>query len=181
VAASAFHDGDRLKQIAINLFYGWGYNFYRLENQLRADDLMVRGKLCELLATARASVESAETAYRREFLPPPTRERPRPDAQAIQNAQALEALARELGALEGHVRALPAPENDRMTERLRREADTLSRLVEADQAMVGHGEFLRSLLTGASAGWILEHASDLRAQIAALEAALQTRRDLLAF
>ena len=40
-----FYVVDELEKIAVNLFYGWGYNFYRLENQLRADDLTVRAKV----------------------------------------------------------------------------------------------------------------------------------------
>ena len=31
-----------IAQTASLLFYGWGYNFYRVENQLRADDLLIR-------------------------------------------------------------------------------------------------------------------------------------------
>jgi hypothetical protein len=178
---AAAQDRGALAQLAITLFNGWGYNFYRKENQLRADDLMVRARVCEVLAAARMSVAAAEQAYRREFLPPPTREKPRPDAGAIRDAQTLEELARAIGALEGHIRALPVPENDRMTQRLRGEAETLSRLVEADQAMTGQAEFLRSLLADARAGWMLENAATLREQVAALEAVIQGRRDLLAF
>ena len=73
MSSSAFYDAGELKQVAINLFHGWGYNFYRSENQLRADDLMIRAKVGWLLGLARASVERAESAYRREFLPPPSR------------------------------------------------------------------------------------------------------------
>jgi len=43
---SAFYDQGPLSQIAINLFYGWGYNFYRQENQLRADDQLIRAQVC---------------------------------------------------------------------------------------------------------------------------------------
>jgi len=178
---STFYDADKLTKIATNLFYGWGYNFYRVENQLRADDQLVRARVCEILGDARVSVQTAEFAYRRVYLPPPSREKPRPDAEAIQNAQALESLARDLGALEGHVRTLPVPENDRMTQRFRREAETLSRLMEADQSLVARTEFLRTLLAGAAAPWMLDHMADLRAQIGALEAAIQLRRDILAF
>ena len=69
-----FYDLEEIDQIAVNLFYGWGYNFYRLENQLRADDILVRGKVGWLLGLARASIEEAESVYRRAFLPPPSRE-----------------------------------------------------------------------------------------------------------
>jgi hypothetical protein len=181
MAASTFYDADKLTKVATNLFYGWGYNFYRVENQLRADDQMVRARVCEILGAARAAVETAESAYRRAYLPPPSREKPRPDAQALQNAQALESLARDLGALEGHIRTLPVPENDRMTQRFRREAETLSRLMEADQSLVARTEFLRSLLADATAPWIIDHMADLRGQAVALEAAIQSRRDLLSF
>ena len=54
---SDFYDVDELEKIAVNLFHGWGYNFYRLENQLRADDLTVRAKVGWLLGLARASVD----------------------------------------------------------------------------------------------------------------------------
>ena len=65
-----------LKQIAVNLFYGWGYNFYRKENQLRTDDLLVRAKVGWLLGLACTSVETAEADYRRDFIPPPSRANP---------------------------------------------------------------------------------------------------------
>jgi hypothetical protein len=68
-----------------------------------------------------------------------------------------------------------------MPQRIRREAPTLSRLLEADQAMVGGAEFLRSLLAHASAGWMLDHIASLREQIATIEAAVQSRRDILTF
>ena len=42
--SSSFYDAGTLRQIATNLFHGWGYNFYRAENQLRADDQLVRAR-----------------------------------------------------------------------------------------------------------------------------------------
>jgi hypothetical protein len=180
VPAESSHT-TKLKHLAINLFHGWGYNFYRRENTLRADDLMVRAKVSELLAASRVSVHAAERAYRLENLPPPSREKPRPDPTALRDAQTLERLGGAIGRLEGHVRALPVPEADRMTDRLRQEAATLARLLEADAALVGHAEFLRSVLQGADSAWLLGHAEMLAEQIGSLEAALQSRRDVLAF
>jgi hypothetical protein len=69
MAGSSFYEAEALEKIAINLFYGWGYNFYRKENQLRADDQLIRSKVGLLLGWARKSVETAERDYRREFLP----------------------------------------------------------------------------------------------------------------
>ena len=174
-----FYQADAVERVAVNLFHGWGYNFYRLENQLRADDLLVRARVSALLGAARASLEAAEAAHRREHLPPPSRERPRPDPQAVQSAQTLERLGRELGALEGAIRALPAPETDHMTQRHRAEADTLARLLHADQALAARAEMLRAGLSGTDAPWILQHEPGLRGALAELRQAVQGRRDLL--
>ncbi len=174
-----FYQADAVERVAVNLFHGWGYNFYRLENQLRADDLLVRARVSGLLGAARASLEAAESSHRREHLPPPSRERPRPDPQAAQAAQSLERLGRELGALEGAIRALPVPETDRMTQRHRAEAATLARLLDADRALVARAEMLRAGLSGTDAPWVLEHAAALRAALTELRLAVQARRDLL--
>ena len=179
MTATPFYDAGRLSRIAINLFHGWGYNFYRLENQLRADDLLVRARVGETLAAARGSIETAEAAWRQEFLPPPSRAQPRPDPKALRGAQTLEALGRELDALEGQIRSLPAPESDRMSERFRTEAVTLRRLAEADEAMAGHAEFLRSLLATATPAWMIEAAADIRASIAHVRTAVQDRGEVL--
>src|SRR6202012_3674089 len=90
----SFYDAGALRQIATNLFYGWGYNFYRVENQLRADDQLIRSKAASLLGIAMAGVETVEGASRREFLPPPSRGKPFPDPAAVAIAQRLERLAR---------------------------------------------------------------------------------------
>jgi hypothetical protein len=95
---SIYDDADALKKIAVNLFYGWGYNFYRVENHLRADDQLVRAQVGALLGRARASVEAAESAWRRERFATPTREKPLPDPAAIEGARRLEAMSQALGA-----------------------------------------------------------------------------------
>src|SRR6516225_4318828 len=97
---SAFYNVGTLEKIAINLFYGWGYNFYRVENQLRADDLFIRSKVGWLLGSARTCVRTAEHAYRREFLPPPSRAKHRHDAAAVAGTQSIERLSRAIGALQ---------------------------------------------------------------------------------
>jgi hypothetical protein len=99
----------------------------------------------------------------------------------VREAQVLEALGRAIGTVEGHVRALPVPEDDQMAQRFRREAETLSRLLEADEMMVGQAEFLREVLSAADARWVLEHVGALQGQVAALAQGVQQRRDLLAF
>jgi hypothetical protein len=174
-----FDDLDALEKIAVNLFYGWGYNSYRLENQLRADDLTVRAKVGWLLGQARANVETAESDYRRVHLPPPTRAKPRPDADAIAGAQTLERLSQEVGALEGQIRAQPVPETDRMTQRYRHEASTLQQLLECDMALVGRAELLRQMLDKQDGAWMIDKAATIRAGIKAIETSLRGRQAAL--
>ncbi len=175
----SFYEADAVEQIAINLFYGWGYNFYRLENQLRADDLMVRAKVGWLLGQARASVDAAESAFRHEYLPPPTRLKPYPDAAAVAGARALEKLSAAIGALEGQIRAQPVPEGDRMTQRYQPESEFLRRVLTCDQMLVGRCELLRAMLEHKSGTWINENARDIADGVIAIEAALRERRDAL--
>jgi hypothetical protein len=171
-----FYVVDELEKIAVNLFYGWGYNFYRLENQLRADDLTVRAKVGWLLGLARASVDAAESAYRRERLPAPTREKPRPDADAVAGAQTLERLSKEIGALEGQIRAQPAPENDRMTQRYRHDAATLEHLLKCDRELAGRSDILRAMLDQKDGAWLIEKSGDIHAGLRRIEAALRDRQ-----
>ncbi len=125
-----------LRRTATLLFEGWGYNQYRRENQLRADDLLVRSRVSDLLAAARAGLSALESAFRRAHLPPPTRANPYPDAGAVAQAQALARAGAEIGAIEGRIRAAPAPERDEIWRRHRNEAQTLAALGDLDTQMV---------------------------------------------
>jgi len=179
VAGDAFYDAGALRQIATNLFYGWGYNFYRVENQLRADDQLVRSKAAWLLGCAMACVDAAETAYRREYLPPPTRARPFPDAEAVAAAQKLERMAKAIGALEARMHHLPAPENDRMTQRYRKEAATLETLLGFDERLVGQCELVRSIVDGKDGTAILKLLPDLEAGLEAIRETIENRQAVL--
>jgi len=176
---SRFYEAGPLARVGINLFYGYGYNFYRQENQLRVDDQRVRQMACSLLGRARAGVDEAETRYRRENIQPPTRANPFPDATVVANAQALERLGREVGALEGQIRHQPVPENDRMTQRYRQEAATLAALAEKDAVLVGQADLLRSMLEGAAADAILAGRREIEVGIAAITATLRERQTFL--
>ena len=178
-ARSEFYDADPVSQVAINLFYGWGYNFYRVENQLRADDLLVRHEVAGLLGEARVAIGNAESAYREAHLPPLSREHPRPDATALREARILESLVAQVGAIASRIRSLPVPENDRIAQRHRQEADTLARLLQADMALSGHADMLRRALRDQTPDWIVKHAEDVRAHVAAIDSALQDRQSIL--
>ncbi len=174
-----FYEADRLEQVAINLFYGWGYNFYRAENQIRADDQLIRGHVVALLGAARECVAAAEGAWRRERLPPPSREKPRPDPEAIAGAQRLERLSAAIGALIGQLTAQPVPEGDRMTQRYRDEGDTLAKLIACDKPLVGQAEILRATLDSETDVWMVANAEAIEAAIGAIRNALRARQEAL--
>jgi hypothetical protein len=176
---SLFYDLDKLDQIAVNLFYGWGYNFYRQENQLRADDLLVRSRTSYLLGLSRAVLEIQQRDYRRKFIPTPTRERPTPSPEAMEAVQTLRDLSEGVGKLEGTIRALPVPENDRMTQRYRQEAETLAHLREVDCHLVGQAETLRQMIDGKDYNFLLAHADDIRQGFAAMTATIHDRQLML--
>ena len=105
------------KRLLSNLFYGCGYNFYRFDNELLADDLLIRGKLSQLLRECRAHLTSLEAAFRREhrgasggdyaFLSP----------AAVATAQALLNAQRDLDAMETAIRNAVVPEFTRFHKR----------------------------------------------------------------
>ncbi|HSU19227.1 MAG TPA: hypothetical protein VLI45_05720 [Acidobacteriaceae bacterium] len=179
MASLDFYDAGALRQIATNLFYGWGYNFYRTENQLRADDQLVRAKANWLLCNAAASVQSAESDYRREFLPPPSRAKPFPDPTAVAAAQKLERLAGDIRGIANRIPEVPVPENDRMTERFRVEAPTLAGLIAQDEQLVGQCELLRSTLDKRDSAWILDKSAEIQKGVEAIESTLLRREALL--
>lgn len=174
-----FYDAGLLQQIATNLFYGWGYNFYKVENQLRADDQLVRSRCVALLNETAASVEGAEARFRRERLPLPTRAKPFPDPEAVAGAQALERLHRAVVALAGRIQNAPSPANDRIFQRYRDEEVTLAALLERDIQLVGRCDLLRSTLSGKDAAWLLGNMPQLEPGMAAIEAALLGREHFL--
>jgi hypothetical protein len=174
-----FYDAGPLKQVAINLFYGWGYNFYRKENQLRADDQLVRAKAAWLVGAAVSSVELAQAAFRRQFIATPSRANPYPDPAVIAQAQMLERLAQAMAALSGRIHAQPVPENDRMTQRYRQEAATLERVIASDEQLIGQCELLRSLVEGRDGVAVLERLPTLELGLAAIGETLRQRQALL--
>ncbi|HEX3917982.1 MAG TPA: hypothetical protein VHW60_11650 [Caulobacteraceae bacterium] len=177
--STGFYAEGALRHVAINLFYGWGYNFYRKENQLRADDQLVRAKAAWLLGQAHGSLDTAEHAYRREKLPPPSRTKPFPDPEAVAGCQALERMSAEVGAIVARLHALPAPENDRMTQRYRNEAETLVKLGSVDEQLVGQCELLRQSVDGQAGAWVLENLPSLEAGVAAINETVRQRQAVL--
>ncbi len=147
---------------------------------MRADDQLVCAKAAWLLGQAAASIQAAEADFRREALPPPTRANPYPDPAVIACAQTLERLSKDIVAVEARLHNLPAPEQDLMSLRFRQEADTLVRLIKADEQLVGRSELLRAAVDGQGASWIADNIADLQSGISTIQATLRAREGILA-
>lgn len=169
----------RAGQVALNLFRGYGYTFYRVENDLRADDQRIRRMVSELLQQARKALSEAEGRYRREMIPPPSRAQPFPPADLVANAKRLEALAQTVSALDAQVAHMPVPGNDFMTARYRNEADTLRRLSEVDVDLVADAHALAQAVPGDDPVLILEQAPAIAATIARLKDRIAQRQAML--
>jgi len=128
------------RQLLSNLFYGCGYNFYSRASELCADDMVIRGKLSQLLRECRVHLSSLDAAFRRQhcvqdrdysFLSP----------EAVTTSQTLLGAQRELQAMETAIRTATAPESHRLHQRHREGRGTLERLVALD------GDALLALVT----------------------------------
>jgi hypothetical protein len=174
-----YYETGKLGQIAILLWSGWGYNMFKVENQLRADSLLIRSKGSEILGRAAASLKDAESAYRKAKLPPLTRQSPRHDPDALAGARTIEGLVTEVGRIEGLLRSAPAPETDRIMQRYRRERNLLERLGQSDIATIGKAEVFRRVIQGKDGQWLLDNESEVRAGLASLTESIAERSGLL--
>ncbi len=118
-----------LLQVALS---GFGFNVYDARNQARANDLLVRERVSNLLADAAARIRSLEARYRERFLPAATREQPFPPADVLRRAKALHDLTSRLDAAGSEVLTLEVPGADPIWSRVRDELPTLHRLFAFD-------------------------------------------------
>ncbi len=135
-------EGSPLWETWHMLLNGYGYNWYRADNQARADDLLVRQKAGYFLGLAASKLLEAETAYQRKYLPPGTREHPFPPPDKVAAHRRLRDLRQAILSMEAAVRSLPAPPTDKIWQRHRQEVATLKRLTDADVGLIGAAKLL---------------------------------------
>lgn len=174
-----FYDAGPLRAVANTLFLGWGYDFYKSTNQLRADDQLIRAKVGQLLGVAQAELSAAETAFRHANIAAPTRAAPFPDAAVVAGARTLERLGREVGSVIGRVAAAPAPPADRMTDRYRNEGETLEYLRDHDRVLVGQAALLRGVVEGKDGAALIAAAAEIDEGLTALRRTLEARASAL--
>jgi hypothetical protein len=175
-------EDDPLYRIGVMLINGYGYNWYRLDNQMRADDLLVRSRVSEHLAGAVARLRDLEGRYRRKFLPPPTREHPDPDPVHLAAARQFRAIEDRIGDIDTRVRGAAVPPNDRIWQRHRDELDTLAKLGNCDVLMLGGAKQLADLVATLPVDLAIAPESEQRidTQLAQLAGVLSRRGDILA-
>ena len=118
------------------LLSGGGYNFYDKANIARADDLLVRQRACHSLSEAGQALRALEGEYRRVFVPPSSREQPYPPAAVMEKLRGVTRLSERLRGLEGDIRGMTAPAQDKFWWRLRQEVSLLNALIAFDDSLV---------------------------------------------
>jgi hypothetical protein len=73
----------------------------------------------------------------------------------------------------------PVPANDRMTERYRKEAPTLQKMVHYDEQLVGQCDLLRSMVTGKDGASIVQNLPELETGLEAIRTTLRNREAVL--
>ena len=171
-------DAGPARRLLSNLFYGCGYNFYRRASELRADDMVIRWKLSQLVQECRLHLSSIEVAFRREHRAEPGCDYAFLQPAAVPIAQALLYAQRDLQAMETSIRVAAVPETDRLHQRNREERGTLERLVALD------GDVLLALVTLRDAVAKLSNGGEAAARMGSLLkasdfSALWSRREAL--
>jgi hypothetical protein len=124
------------------LLNGYGYNWYRLDNRMRADDVLIRSRASDHLARAVARLRDLEGRYRRKYLPPPTREKPDPEPQHLAAVHEFRAVEERIGEIDTRLRGGAVPPDDKIWLRHRNEIDTLQRLGECDAILAASAKEL---------------------------------------
>jgi hypothetical protein len=170
-----------IQQAATLLFYDWGYEFYRAPHRLRADDLLIRAKVSEILAAARARLSALETRYRQEFLPPPTRDQPFPDRAHVDQARRLARCGQMIETVVTAVVAAPAPANDIVWLRHRSERGVLEALASLDASLVDEAVILHNHIIAVTPQVAADPALEdrLTAWLTPLRTLIDARRDRL--
>jgi hypothetical protein len=175
-------DHSRLYRIGVMLLNGYGYNWYRLDNRLRADDLLIRSRAGEFLEGAIAKMRDLEGGYRTKYLPPPTRANPDSDPQHLAAARQFQGLSARIREVETGLRGAAVPPNDKIWQRYRDELDTLQRLGQCDALLVAAAKELDEVVAGLPGEAALDPATEERIgeHLTRLRTILGQRREILA-
>lgn len=173
-------DPNIITQAVMLAYTGWGYNFYSTANKLRADDLLIRGKISEILSRSAKDI-SGFAAKLASAVPPPTRQDPLPGREVMPVVVELRKLAGDIDALSSRMTSLTTPGRDKIWDRHRKEADTLLRLQGFDLYLGQLAFDLQSLLQDKAASDMKDEAirGGVEIKLKGLQMALRDREDML--
>jgi len=171
---------DPIRHSLSLLLNAYGYNLYDKKNRARADDLLVREKTAGALADASNALGALRTAYRRRFVPPPTREQPEAAPEHLARLQEIADLQQRIATLETRIRSASTPTQDSVWEHFRREQTMLNQLLMADYNLIAPASDLRdSILPLTPIDWSDEIAAMLAGTVVQLDSAFRQRSSLL--
>lgn len=173
---------DPVYRTWVMLLNGYGYNWYKLDNQLRADDLLIRARASEHLEAAVSRLHAIEAAYRRKYLPSPSREHPDADPEHLAAVRQIHGIAQRIAEIDTTLRGAAVPPEDKIWQRHRYEPDTLWRLSECDVVLVGAAKELAGIVADLPLAATIDAEAEGRIdrQLGYLALALKQRGDLLA-
>lgn len=162
------------------LIGGYGYNCYRSENQMRADDQLVRQRASQALAEAARLLSGLHVAYQQRFIPTATRENPLPPAGELQRAREITRLRERIEALDAQVRGMSVPTQDRFWQRYRTEAGLLNQLIDFDYRLITlSAEVEQRVRALTPDGWKSGEGAALDEPLRGIEATVRERSRLL--
>ena len=164
----------------IQLLGAYGYNLYNDKNRSRADDLLVREQAASALSDAANALRDVRAAYRRRFVPPPTRDNPEPPRERLDQLAEITRAQDRFADLETRIRGMPVPPHDRVWERYRKEEALLTELLTYDFNLVSPCREARDQAQAVTAEtWSAESAAGLNKLADLIERAIRGRASFL--
>lgn len=132
-----------MAQAGVLLLNGWGFNWYRAENLLRADDILLRNQADALLGDALSAFRRAEAAFRQRHLAAATRGGQGPDPDRLAELHGFQAMMARLEACRTRLRGASMPPPDRISRPATREAELLDQLGRCDARLAALAQALQ--------------------------------------
>ena len=113
---------------------------YSEKGRLRSDDQLIRQRVNRGLTEATAKIRELVSGWRRDRVPPSTREQPFPPAEVMEPIRRAEGLIRTIDDAASMVKGLPVLNQDKVWDRVRRIG--LEDLLQFDWTLVGESDEL---------------------------------------
>jgi len=113
---------------------------YSEKGRLRSDDQLIRQRVNRGLTEATAKIRELVSGWRRDRVPPSTREQPFPPAEVMEPIRRAERLIRTIDDAASLVKGLPVLNQDKVWDRVRRIG--LEDLLQFDWTLVGESDEL---------------------------------------